>query len=226
MARVIRAAGDDLALLRAAPVHPGRDPVGAEQPHQVVFEREEEDRLARVALAAGAAAQLPVDAPGFVPLGADDLEPGLLGREVEVGAELDVGAAAGHVRRDRDGVALPRPGHDFRLPLVVLRVQHLVLEPPPLEHLAQRLGRLHGDRADQHRQPERVEPLDLVDDGVVLLPAALVDQVDLVVPPDRPVGRDDDDVEAVDRCRTRSLPSRRCRSCRTACRTSGSSSGW
>ena len=70
-----QAAGDYLALLGAALVHPARDPVGAEQPHQVVFQREEEDRLARVALAAGAAAQLAVDPAGLVPLGADDLQP-------------------------------------------------------------------------------------------------------------------------------------------------------
>ena len=78
MARVISAAGDDLALLGAAPVHQAGDPVRAEQPHQVVLEREEEDRLARVALAAGAAAQLAVDAARLVALGADDLQAGLL----------------------------------------------------------------------------------------------------------------------------------------------------
>ena len=69
-----QAAGDDLALLGAALVHPARDAVRPEQPHQVVLEREEEDALPRIALAARAAAQLAVDAPRLVPLGADDLE--------------------------------------------------------------------------------------------------------------------------------------------------------
>ena len=46
-----------------------------EQPHQVVAEREVEPRLARVALTAGAAAQLVVDAARLVPLGAEDVEP-------------------------------------------------------------------------------------------------------------------------------------------------------
>ena len=41
---------------------------------QVVLEADEEARLARVALAAGAAAQLVVDAPALVPVGADDVE--------------------------------------------------------------------------------------------------------------------------------------------------------
>ena len=48
---------------------------GVEQPHQVVAEGEVEPGLARVALAAGAAAQLVVDAPRLVPLGAQDVEP-------------------------------------------------------------------------------------------------------------------------------------------------------
>ena len=48
---------------------------GVEQPHQVVAEREVEPRLARVALAAGAAAQLVVDAPRLVALGAEHVEP-------------------------------------------------------------------------------------------------------------------------------------------------------
>ena len=46
----------------------------AEEPHQVVFERQEELRRARIALTARAAAQLPVDAPRLVALGADDVQ--------------------------------------------------------------------------------------------------------------------------------------------------------
>src|SRR6185437_10115100 len=54
---------EHLALLRTQPVHELRDALGAEQAHQVVLEREEELRRARVALPAGSAAQLPIDAP-------------------------------------------------------------------------------------------------------------------------------------------------------------------
>jgi hypothetical protein len=49
--------------------------LGAEDAHQVVFERQEELRRAGIALAAGAAAELVVDAAAFVPLGAEDMEP-------------------------------------------------------------------------------------------------------------------------------------------------------
>ena len=45
-----------------------------EDAHQVVFEREIEARGAGIALAAGAAAKLVVDAAGFVPLGAEDVQ--------------------------------------------------------------------------------------------------------------------------------------------------------
>jgi len=72
------------------------------------------------------------------------------------------------------------------------------LRPAPLEHLAQRLRHLHRHGADEDRQPEAVEPLHLVGDGVVLLPPALVDEVRLVRPADRLVRRDHDDVQAVD----------------------------
>ena len=50
------------------------DPVAGEQAHEVVLGGEEEARLAGVALAAGAAAQLVVDAARLVALGADDVQ--------------------------------------------------------------------------------------------------------------------------------------------------------
>ncbi len=72
---------------------------------------------------------------------------------------------------------LARAGHDFRLTLVVLRVQHLVLDPASLERLAQRLGNVHAHRADQDRESHAVQALDLGANGVVLLLPALVDPV-------------------------------------------------
>ena len=63
-----------LALLgrRAEAVEDAVDPVAGEQAHEVVLGGEEEARLARVALAAGAAAQLVVDPARLVALGAAD----------------------------------------------------------------------------------------------------------------------------------------------------------
>ena len=65
---------DGDALFHAQPLHQAGDAVRAEDAHQVVFEREVEARRARIALAAGAAAKLVVDAARLVALGADDVQ--------------------------------------------------------------------------------------------------------------------------------------------------------
>ena len=122
----------------------------AEDAHQIVLEREEEARAAGIALAARAAAELIVDAPALMALGADHVKAAgferllfLLGdfgcdlarravmasdvgslpfsvsprssRDQHVGipAELDVGAAAGHVGGDRDGAGHAGLGDDL-----------------------------------------------------------------------------------------------------------------
>ena len=68
----LRLDGD--VLLEPEALHEPGDAVGREALHEVVFERQVEARRARVALAAGAAAELVVDAAGVVALGADDVQ--------------------------------------------------------------------------------------------------------------------------------------------------------
>ena len=68
------AAFDPLAFLHAERFEDRLDPWPGENPHQVVFERQEEAAAAGIALAAAAAAKLQVDAAGFVPLGADHVQ--------------------------------------------------------------------------------------------------------------------------------------------------------
>ena len=60
-----------------------------------------------------------------MPFGADHVQAAELGDAV---AELDVGAAAGHVGRDRHAAPLAGLRHDLGLDLVVLGVQDLVLD--------------------------------------------------------------------------------------------------
>ena len=110
--------------------------------------REVEARLAGVALAAGAAAELVVDPARLVPFGAEDVEAAEVGDAL---AELDVDAAAGHVGRDRDRARLAGVLDDLGLARVLLRVQHVVRDALPLQQLAQVLGGLDGDGADEHR---------------------------------------------------------------------------
>ena len=65
---------DGHVLFHAEPQHQVLHALAAEDAQQVVLQREEEARAAGVALAAGAAAQLVVDAARLVPLGADDVQ--------------------------------------------------------------------------------------------------------------------------------------------------------
>ena len=140
---------DDLALLDAHALHQARDALAAEQAHQVVLERQEEARRARIALAAGAAAQLPVDAPRLVALGAEDVQAAQVRRR-PAPSLMSVPRPAMLVAM----VTAPRwpaVGDDLGFLLVVLGVQHVVLDAAPLEHARQQLADLDADRADQHR---------------------------------------------------------------------------
>ena len=62
---------DRLVFLQAQLLQHAVELVGAEDAHEIVFQRQEELGMAGVALAAGAAAQLVVDAAALVPLGAE-----------------------------------------------------------------------------------------------------------------------------------------------------------
>jgi hypothetical protein len=88
---------DGLALLHAQALHDAADALTAENAQQVVFQGEVKARGAGVALAAGAAAQLVVDAAALVALGAQDVQAAQFGDPL---AQHDVGAAAGHVGGD------------------------------------------------------------------------------------------------------------------------------
>ena len=57
----------------------------------------------------------------------------LLGKEVGIAAEENVGASSRHVRRDRHRGLTSGLGHDLRLALVILGVEDLVLDAASLE---------------------------------------------------------------------------------------------
>ena len=184
-----------LALLEAEALHDARDALRTEEAHQLVLERNEELRRARVALTRAAPAQLAVDAPRLVTLGADYVEAAHLG---DARPELDVRAAACHVRRDRDAPALARERHDLRLAGVVLRVQHLVRDVRNLEHAREDLRRRDLDRAEQDRLPLLVALLHVGYDRLELLALRAVDLVIAVNAVHRTVRRNRHDVELVD----------------------------
>ena len=74
MRRRDHAAFDRFAFLHAEAGEDVLHPLAGEDPHQVVFERQVEAAAAGIALATATAAELQVDAAGFVPLGADDVQ--------------------------------------------------------------------------------------------------------------------------------------------------------
>ncbi len=81
--------GDGLIFLDAELAQHVVHALGAEDAHQVVFKREVEFGGARVALAARTAAKLVVDAPAFMALGAEHIEPA--GSQRDLLLLLDIG---------------------------------------------------------------------------------------------------------------------------------------
>jgi hypothetical protein len=219
------AALDDLAFLHAGRLQPALGALRvAEDAHQVVFEREIEAARARVALTAGTAAQLVVDAPRLVALGADDVQAagldhfvvallpflartaasGLVSRidlmqlGFEVAAEHDVRAAAGHVGRDGHRAGAARLRDDVRFALVLLGVQHLVRDLLLLQQLRQELGGLDRGRADQRRLPALHAVVDVLEDRIELVLRRQVHEIRVVLADHRPVRRDHRDFQAID----------------------------
>ncbi len=190
---------------------------------------------AGVALAAGAAAQLVVDAPALMPLGADhEQAAGVLHRaralrrsrrgsrrrapracrvgdrrefqlqpHLEIAAEFDVGAAAGHVGGDGDRARRAGLGDDRRFLLMEARIQHRVRAPSScfsssLMHLAL----LDAGGADQHRLAALARHSSISSATASYFSARrAIDLVVLVLARHRHVGRDFDHVAA---CRSRS----------------------
>ena len=70
---------------------------------------------------------------------------------LRVAAQQDVGAAAGHVGGDGDRALAAGLRDDLGLALVVLGVEHLVLDAHALQHAGELLGLLDRDGAHQHR---------------------------------------------------------------------------
>ena len=240
-------------LIHLEAVHHAHDALRAEEAHDIVRHGEVEAALAGVALTSASAAELVVDAAGFVPLGAQDEEAahradlfGLGGghflmrrhalaeegagggdglvvgigkaggfgdhgvvvprlaqvvlREVfGVAAQHDIGAAAGHIRRDGHGTQLAGLGDDLGFLLVILGVQDGMGHAAPLQQGREILALLNRDGTDQDRLALLVAGADLVDDGLVLADVAAVDHIRPVLTDDRLVGGDLDDVKLVDR---------------------------
>ena len=212
---------DGLAFLQAQPAQHPVHALGAENAHQIVFERDEELGGAGVALPPGASAELVVDPPALMALGRQHIEAAGLDHHLlvllhlllnggcavlalgadqhfHISAELDVGAAPRHVGGDGHGTRLARLRDNGRFLFVVARIQDLVGDLLALEPLAELFRLLDRDRADQHGLAPRHAVADLGQDGVVLLPRRAIDLVVVVGAHGRQVGGDFYGLQPVD----------------------------
>ena len=170
---------DGLAVVHAHAAHEAFDAVGAENPEQIILQREIEAGGARVSLAAGAPPELIVDAPGFMALSGENVQAALLHHPL---AQNDVGAPAGHVGGNGDMAELPRLGHDFGFFFVVLGVQDLVLDVFPPQELAQVLRLLNGGGAHQYRLAPLVAFFDFFHCGLKFFLTVLIDDIGEILP--------------------------------------------
>ena len=124
---------------------------------------------------------------------------------LRIAAELDVGAASGHVGGDRHPTLGSRLRDDQRLPRVRLGIEHFVLDPATVQQLRELLGLLDGDGADQHRLPRVLTGSQLIADRGHLVLLVEEDHVVVVGPDQRTVGGYDHHVQAVDVAELRRL---------------------
>ncbi len=147
---------DGFVFLHAEALECFEHEVAGEEFHEVIFEREVEAGFAGIALAAGATAELVVDAACLVAFGAEHVEAAGFGDGV---AKFDVGAAAGHVGGDGDAadglagfvdVALSGEDDDVGFALVVFGVENFVLDAVAAhEHLREAFGFFDAGGADE-----------------------------------------------------------------------------
>ncbi len=215
---------DGLAGFHAQRLHEVLHPIGSEDAHEAVFQRQVEAAGAGIALTTGAATQLVVDAARLVTLGSDHMQParlenrlmallpigldlrdlllgGILHRrdfDFPVAAQQDVGTTAGHVGGDGDRTRATGLGDDLGFLVVVLGVEHLVLDAFLLQQARDVFGAFDGRRAHQDRAAIVLTILDVGDDRRVLLFLGQVDQVVVVLACQRLVGRDDHHRQVVD----------------------------
>ena len=114
-----------------------------------------------------------------------------------IAAEHDVRSAPGHVRTDGDRAFAAGLRDHVRLSLVVLCVEHGVRNLLLFEESRDRVALLDAGRADEHGLSLLVALQDLGDDRGELFAFGLVNDVLVILPDHRLIGRDLDDGELV-----------------------------
>ena len=186
---------DHIVFLVTHPVHPAHYLFGTEDAHQVVFQRYVELTASRIALTAGAAAQLAVNPARFVAFCTND---GQTTRGLHFVADLDIRTATRHVRSDGHGSGAAGFRNNLRFALVLFRVQYVVSDIPQLQHAAEQFTHFHGSGTYQHRTAFSHQLLHMVNHRVELHAAGFVYQVFFVFADDRTVGGNHHHIQLVD----------------------------
>ena len=206
-------------------LHKALDPIGGKNAHQVVFERQIETRNPGVTLPSGAPTQLIVDTTGFMPLGPENMETAGLDNRImthlpisgeslagclvqrvtlrrqlrlQVAAKYDVSTAARHVGGDGDHAGASSLGDNFRLLLVVLGVQHFVIDLLLFKRLGELFGRLNRRGAHQNGRATVSTGAHILDYGFKLFFPGKIHQIIRVIPTHRHIGRDHHAVQTID----------------------------
>ena len=185
---------DFLSLRDSHCVEHTNQPLGTEQSHQIILQGNIKLRFAGVSLTSGTSSQLVINTSRLVPFRTDNLKAARRSRFL---VELDVRTTACHVCRNCHRTVHTCVCDDLRLQFMELRVQHLMLDTPALEHTAQLLTRLDRDRADQYGLPLRMRRLDSVNDSVQLLLLRLIYRILKILTDDRTVRGNDNNIHAV-----------------------------
>ena len=157
---------DHLALFVTHLIHELGDAITLEQAHQLVLQTH--IKLARtwITLTSGTSAQLAVDATRIVALGTDD---GQAACCLNLITEFDVRTATSHVGCDGHFSWVTSLSDNFCLACVLLGVEHVVVDAAALQQARQHLRDVDRGRTHEYGSTLIGEPLDLINDRVVLL---------------------------------------------------------
>ena len=117
---------------------------------------------------------------------------------LRLGGQLNVCSSTRHVGGNSHCGGKACLGHNLGFTLVLLGVQHVVLNLPYVEHPAQNLGDFHRGGTHQHGSTGLSQGHYFVDHRIKLLTHGFVDLVFHVFSDDGPVGRDNDHIKFVD----------------------------
>ena len=112
--------------------------------------------------------------------------------------QLDVGASAGHVGRNRNCAFASGHRNDISFTGMVLRIEDIVPDFALCEVFGKKFGSFDGNRADQDRLSGRVPFHDFIDQGIEFCLLCAVYGIGIVDSLDFLVCRNLDDVHVVD----------------------------